>query len=105
MDCSGLGINDFLCSYWWKSRLGQQKGMYLCACVCFLTQEIEMAWAARALFQVTFLGDCWVPSPGGRELKGRKKLRLGGGSSSPLSSHPQLSSLHRGAQLRTELFG
>lgn len=78
VDCCGLGINDFLCSLWWKSRLDQQKGMYLCACLCFLTQELEMAWAARALFQVTFLGDCWVPSPGGRELKGRKKLRSGG---------------------------
>lgn len=52
---------------------------YVPVCLCvFFTQEIEMAWAARALFQVTFLVDCWVPSPGGRELKGRKKLRLGG---------------------------
>lgn len=52
MDCCGLGINAFLCSLWWKSRLDQQKGMYLCACVCFLTQELEMAWQPELYFRL-----------------------------------------------------
>lgn len=47
--CCGLGRDDFLCSLWWKSSLGQQRGVCLCACVWFLTREMGMAWAARAL--------------------------------------------------------
>lgn len=60
----GLGINDFLCSLWWKSRLGQQKGvcMHVCASVCLLTQEIVVAWAARDLFHTTLLGTAGCPA-------------------------------------------
>lgn len=46
-------------------------------CVCDLTQEMGAVWADRDLFQAYPLGTCWVPNPGGRELKGKKRLGLG----------------------------
>lgn len=49
----------------------------MCLCM-FSNSGTRDGLAARALFQVTFLGDCWVPSPGGRELTGEEEAEVWG---------------------------
>lgn len=67
VDCGGWGINDFNCSLWWKSRLGQQRAL----CVCDLTQEMGAVWADRFISGLS-LGYLLGAQPWGQGVEGEE---------------------------------
>lgn len=77
---------------------------YVPVCLCmFSNSGTRDGLAARALFQVTFLGDCWVPSPGGRELTGGEEAEVWGSLVLYLPTHSSLLCTRSPAE--NELFG
>lgn len=72
--CGGLGTNDFFCSLWWKSRLGQQRAV----CVCVLSKSGDRGGLGSKRFVSGLLPGCLLGAqPWEQGVKERKKLGPG----------------------------